>query len=147
MGTFATGVTVITSGEDDDFRAMTANAFTSVSLDPLSILVCVNQSSHMHGVISATGVFAVSVLARDQEALARACAKPDSPESALQGVPFTRGKTGSPLIGGSLAYIDCRVAASTAFGTHTIFVGEVIDLGAIAGDPLLFYKGQYATLS
>jgi flavin reductase (DIM6/NTAB) family NADH-FMN oxidoreductase RutF len=126
---------------------MTANSVTSVSLDPLSVLVCVNREAVTHGILSAGGVFCVNILSAAQEALSRACARPDTPEADLQGVPYRAGVTGSPVLEGALAYIDCRVAGSAEFGTHTVFIGEAADLGAGEGTPLLFYRGAYARLA
>jgi flavin reductase (DIM6/NTAB) family NADH-FMN oxidoreductase RutF len=125
---------------------MTANSVTSVSLDPMSVLVCVNREAITHGVLSAGGVFCVNVLSAEQEALSRGCARPDTPEAALSGVPYHTGVTGAPILEGALAYLDCRVAASMEFGTHTIFVGEAVDIAAADAEPLLFYRGKYATL-
>ena len=147
MGLFATGVTVVTTAHDGQVRGMTANSVTSVSLEPLSVLVCVNREAITHRILAGAGVFCVNILSDAQEALSRACARPDTPEADLQGVPYRPGITGAPIIEGALAYLDCRVAASLEFGTHTIFVGETIDLGATEGRPLLFYRGAYAQLS
>ena len=144
MGHFATGVTVVTTAHNGEVRGMTANSVTSVSLDPLSVLVCVNKDAITHGVLSKGGVFCVNVLSDQQEALSRACARPDTPEAGLAGVPYRTGATGAPILEGALAYLDCRVSAVMEFGTHTIFVGEAVDLDNSDGEPLLFYRGKYA---
>lgn len=144
MGHFATGVTVVTTAHDGEVRGMTANSVTSVSLKPLSVLVCVNREAITHRILSAGRVFCVNVLTDEQEALSRACAQPDTPEAGLEGVPYRVGESGAPILEGALAYLDCRVSASFEFGTHTIFVGETIDLAANEGRPLMFYRGQYA---
>jgi flavin reductase (DIM6/NTAB) family NADH-FMN oxidoreductase RutF len=147
MGCFATGVTVVTTVHGDTARGMTANSVTSVSLDPLSVLVCVNREAVTHGVLSASGVFCVNVLSDQQEALSRGCARPDTPEAALTGVAYRAGVTGAPILEDALAYLDCRVAATMEFGTHTIFVGEAVDVAAVDVEPLLFYRGKYARLA
>jgi flavin reductase (DIM6/NTAB) family NADH-FMN oxidoreductase RutF len=146
MGHFVTGVTVVTTAHGDEVRGMTANSVTSVSLDPLSVLVCVNREAITHRILTGGGVFCVNVLSDQQEGLSRACARPDTPEAELKGVSFQRGATGAPVLDGALAYLDCRVAGSMEFGTHTIYVGEVVDLGAADGKPLVFYRGQYTAL-
>jgi flavin reductase (DIM6/NTAB) family NADH-FMN oxidoreductase RutF len=146
MGHFATGVTVITTAHNGEVRGMTANSVTSVSLDPLSVLVCVNREAITHGILSGGGVFCVNVLTDDQEQLSRGCAKPDTSEARLEGVPYHIGTSGAPVLDEALAYLDCRVSAAFEFGTHTIFVGEPVDLGAAAGQPLLFYRGKYVNL-
>ncbi len=147
MGCFATGVTLITTAHDGQVRGMTANSVASVSLEPLSVLVCVNREALTHPPLAASGIFCVNVLAADQEALARACARPDTPEAMLEGVSYSRGVTGAPVLEGALAFLECQVAASFEFGTHTIFIGEAVALGASAAEPLLFYRGRYSRLA
>ncbi|MPZ14561.1 MAG: flavin reductase [Chloroflexi bacterium] len=143
MGYFATGVTVVTTAHNATVRGMTANSVASVSLDPLSVLVCVNREAITHRILSAGGVFCVNILSDKLEALARACARPDSPEAELTGVPFHPGESGAPVLDDALAYIDCRVGKTAEFGTHTVFFGEAVDVGTREGLPLFFYRGQY----
>lgn len=146
-GLFATGVTIVTSAVGAAVRAMTANSLTTVSLDPVSMLVCVNHAAVTHGVISAAQAFCVNVLGEDQASLSRACARPDTPEARLEGVDYRSGVTGMPVLKEALAYFDCKVAASIEFGTHTIFIARVVDFGESEGQPLLFYRGRYETLA
>ena len=146
MGHSATGVTIVTTRNGDEVRGMTANSVTSISLDPLSVLVCVNRDAISHRVLSAGRTFCVNILSDQQEALSRACARPDTPEAGLEGVPYRTGESGAPIIEGALAYLDCRVTTSFEYGTHTIFVGEPIDLSFSDGKPLLFYRGRYAAM-
>ena len=146
MGHFATGVTLITTAHDGEVRGMTANSFTSVSLDPLSVLVCVNREAITYRVLNGSRVFCVNILARDQEALSRACARPDAPEAGLHGVAYHLGATGAPILDHAIAYMDCRVAGSFEFGTHTMFIGEPVEVSASGGQPLLFYLGKYNTV-
>ncbi len=146
MGHFATGVTVITTAHDGEVRGMTANSVTSVSLEPLSVLVCVNHEAITHRILSGGGVFCVNILTDEQEQLSRACARPDTPEAGLEGVPYHIGASGSPVLDNALAYLDCKVSATFEFGTHSIFVGEPVDLGYTPSQPLLFYRGKYAKL-
>jgi len=147
VGRFATGVTVVTTAHDGEVRGMTANSFTSVTLEPISVLICVNREAITHRILSAAGVFGVNILTADQEALSRTCARPDTPEASLEGVPYHRGETGAPILDEALAYLDCRVAGSFEFGTHTIFIGEVVDGGFADGTPLIFYQSAYARLA
>ncbi|MSQ23245.1 MAG: flavin reductase [Chloroflexi bacterium] len=146
MGLFATGVTILTSAHGSTVRAMTANAVASVSLDPLSLLVCVNRSAIMHDVLSRGGGFCVNFLKASQEHLARACARPDSAEASLSGVEYQLGKNGAPILTEAMGYVECAVATALDFGTHTIFVGTVLAFGGSEGDPLLFFGGKYAGL-
>ena len=146
MGHFATGVTVITTAHNGEVRGMTANSFTSVSLEPLSVLICVNREAITHRVLSGGQVFCVNVLRRDQEGLSRGAARPDTPEAALQDVPYRTGETGAPILDEAVGYLDCRVRGSFEFGTHTIFVGEVVDAAASGGEPLVYYLSKYTTV-
>src|SRR2546428_3398566 len=86
MGCFATGVTLITTAHEGQVRGMTANSVASVSLEPLSVLVCVNREALTYPLLNASGVFCVNVLSSEQEAISRACARPDTPEAGLEGV-------------------------------------------------------------
>ena len=147
MGCFATGVTLITTAHDGKVRGMTANSVASVSLEPLSVLVCVNREALTYPLLAASGIFGVNVLASDQEPLSRACARPDTPEAMLEGVSYSLGATGVPILDGALAFLECRVTASFEFGTHTIFIGEAVALGSADAEPLLFYRGRYARLA
>ncbi len=148
MGLFATGVTVVTSHIEGQLFAMTANAITSVSLDPVLVLVCVDKTAFTHEAIEKTGVFAVSILDQSQEHLSRRFAtKPQPGENILEGVDYHLSTLGCPLIDGSLAYLDCRVYAAYPGGDHTIFLGEVQEASvATEGPPLIFYRSRYAAL-
>ncbi|MFR9798347.1 flavin reductase family protein [Streptomyces sp. MS06] len=149
FGRFATGITVLTAGREDP-RGMTANSFTSVSLSPPLILVCVMRSASMHRVIEEHGAFAVSVLSADQEAVARHFADRTRPrgEKEFAAVDAVAGpNTGAPVIRGALAWFECSLAAVHDGGDHSIFVGEVRDLGCGGDDDaLLYYAGAYRLL-
>jgi flavin reductase (DIM6/NTAB) family NADH-FMN oxidoreductase RutF len=145
MGHFATGVTILTTALGEDLHGMTANAVCSVSLDPLLALVCVNKQGRTHAVLSESGVFALNVLAEEQEHLSRLFAD-DAVDAAhsLTGLSYRRGVTGAPILTDCLAYVECRVVAAYAGGDHTIFVGAVEDVGVLReGEPLLFFRGAY----
>ena len=149
MGRFATGVTVITTRVGDELHGMTANAFTSVSLNPVLILVCVDKSADTHDILAQAGTFAVNILGREQEAISRALAtKKGERDTKLDGVPHTFGVSGSPLIDGSVAYLDCVTVKQYEGGDHTIFLAEVVDASESGeGEPLVFYAGQYGEFS
>lgn len=146
MSRFATGVTVITVG-GEHLHAMTANAFSSVSLDPPSVLCSVGHSAVMHGALTSAGRFAVNILGVEQEQLARHFADKNRTLGAAQfdGVPWTPGEhTGAPLLGGSLAWLECELTAAHAFGDHTIFIGTVVGAGQFnEGRGLLFVDGRF----
>jgi flavin reductase (DIM6/NTAB) family NADH-FMN oxidoreductase RutF len=145
MGNFATGVTILTTAVGEETHGMTANALCSVSLDPLLVLVCVNKQARSHDALSRSGVFALNVLAEEQEHLSRLFAySAVETEHSLAGISCRRGVTGAPILVDSLAYVDCRVTATYPGGDHTIFVGSVEDAAVLrVGRPLLFFRGAY----
>jgi flavin reductase (DIM6/NTAB) family NADH-FMN oxidoreductase RutF len=146
LGAFATGVTVITTRGHDHLYGMTANAFSSVSLDPPLVLVCVIAGTEGQRVISANGIFAVNVLCAEQEAVSRYFAARDRPRGldAFRDVPHDSGVTGAPLIEGAAAYLDCRVHAEHEAGDHVIFLGEVLAVSVDdEAEPLIFHRGGY----
>jgi flavin reductase len=146
FGAFATGVTVVTVGGPAP-HGMTASSFTSVSLDPPLVLVCIGRSAIMHRSLSAAGCFGVSVLAAHQENIARHFADSwRSPGRAqFEAVDCQPGRlTGVPLISGSLARFECVLWRSYDGGDHTIFTGKLLTLEPVAADDaLLFFRGQF----
>ncbi len=145
MGCFATGVTVITVDQDGEVHGMTANAFTSVSLDPMLVLVCVDHRARTHAHLHARKRFGVNVLAGDQQAIseyyARSTDTHQHPEDA--GARFERTSLGTPVLQGALAYLECRLHSAQKAGDHTIFIAEVEDVLVREGEPLLFFRSQY----
>jgi flavin reductase len=150
LGLFATGVTVVTTEHENTLHGMTANAFASVSIDPLLVLVCVGLEAGLHELLPLSKRFAVTVLAHDQHALSEWFASPRRPlgddqfnEVRWFPAPFT----GCPVLEGGLAYVDCRVTDVLAGGDHSIFLGDVIDLAVLRDtDPLVFFAGGYHRL-
>jgi flavin reductase (DIM6/NTAB) family NADH-FMN oxidoreductase RutF len=146
LGAFATGVTVITTRGEDHSYGMTANAFSSVSLDPPLVLVCVISGTTGAEMIERNGAFTVNILAADQEPISRYFAWKDRPRGreAFTEIAHRLGATGCPIIDGVAAHLDCRLAAAHEAGDHLIYIGEVQAL-AIAPDaqPLLFHAGRY----
>jgi flavin reductase (DIM6/NTAB) family NADH-FMN oxidoreductase RutF len=146
VGAFATGVTVITTRGEQHAYGMTANAFSSVSLDPPLVLVCVISPSEGANHITANGVFAVNILSEEQEPLSRYFASRDRPRGrdAFRDVPHHIGASGAPIIEGVAAFLDCRLHSSHEAGDHLIFIGEVLELEVRdAGPPLVFHGGGY----
>jgi flavin reductase (DIM6/NTAB) family NADH-FMN oxidoreductase RutF len=148
IGHFATGVTVITTAVDGMLHGMTANAITSVSLDPLLLLVCVDKTAHTHGQLLANPFFTVNILSVSQEGVSRLFAEKGPPEKGtLRGVPFRQGANGVPVLSEAVAYIECAISDQWDAGDHTIFIASVSD-GAIENDvaPLIFFRGGYRRL-
>ncbi|HXH68192.1 MAG TPA: flavin reductase family protein [Candidatus Limnocylindrales bacterium] len=149
-GTFATGVTIITVERDPGVvHGMTANSFTSVSLDPLLVLVCVSHDARLLSFLKSQRRFGVGILREDQQALSEHFAKCEqSPEAdARLGIRYRWTSTGIPLLEGALAELACNVVAEHPAGDHSIFLGEVESMQCQDGQPLLFHRGQYRRLA
>ena len=146
LGAFATGVTVITTrGEAHDY-GMTATAFSSVSLDPPLVLVCVISGSAGADLIPRNGVFAANILSSGQEAISNYFASRDRPRGrdAFAEIPHREVATGAPVIDDVAAFLDCRLAETHEAGDHIIFIGEVVALGVDPEvEPLLFHGSRY----
>lgn len=151
MGTFPTGVTVLTSGHGDESEGMTANAVISVSLSPLLFLVSVHRETRIAPRIKETGCYAVSLLSANQEGLSRLFASPErsSGLSAVRSLGGGYGRTGAPLAAGALAAIECELEAVYPGGDHELFLGRVVavHLGDTRRGPLVFHEGGYPFLS
>jgi flavin reductase (DIM6/NTAB) family NADH-FMN oxidoreductase RutF len=142
LSQFATGVTVVLTRDAAGAPAgLTVNAFTSVSLHPPLVLVCVAQRSDAHDPLAQRGIFGVSVLAASQEDVSRRFAW-RGPEK-FEGFVLEHGETGALLVPGAVAQLECAVVAAHPAGDHTIFVGEVKVLRASPGAPLLYHRGAY----
>ena len=150
MSHFPTGVTVVTSGQEERAEGMTANAVMSVSLNPLLFLVSVHKDARLNPRIKEEGYFAVSLLADDQEGLSRLFASPErsSGLQAIHSLGGGYGSTGAPLAAGALAVIECELAEVYAGGDHDLFLGRVVEvrLGDTRKGPLVFHEGTYPTL-
>ncbi|GAA3071272.1 flavin reductase family protein [Streptosporangium carneum] len=150
FGMFATGVTVVTVGGGTP-HAMTANSFTSVSLDPPLVLVCVGRSAIMHGCLTEEGAFGVSVLAAHQEPVARHFSNRWRTLGAAQfdTVDWLPGSlTGAPLLEGTLARFECELWRTYDGGDHSIFIGKVLSLEQRDDqDALLFFHGRFRQIT
>ncbi len=139
---FPTGVTIVTTMLDGQPKGFTANAFASVSLEPPMILICVNRQARSHPIIAAAGVFCVNVLALEQGDLARLFAQKGAPDP-FGAIGYHTAVTGSPVLDGSLAHLDCTLAEEHSVGTHTVFIGEVVASDARDGAPLGYFNMDY----
>jgi flavin reductase (DIM6/NTAB) family NADH-FMN oxidoreductase RutF len=149
MGSFPTGIAVLTAErEDHQVHGMTANSLTSVSLDPLLILVCVDQDARLLTYLKMQRRFGVNILKDTQQQISELFAKPEQEpeEEARLGVRFRWTESRIPLLEDALAHMGCNVVAQYMSGDHTIFVGEVESLELKEGEPLLHYRGKYRGL-
>ena len=144
IGRFATGVTVVTTNDRRTPYGTTASAMTSVSLDPPTLLVCMNRASETGQAIERSGHFAVNVLAEGQDGIARDFARKGSDFSGHASVA---GRRGDPLFTGALAAFECRVVDAHQAGTHTIVVGAVESATGGDGMPLAYFCGMFGRLS
>ena len=146
MGHFATGVTIITTrGADGTPYGLTANAFTSLSLDPPLCIVCVDRRAESFAHFYDSKVFTVNILTRAQEELSNRFAK--SGGDKFTGVATVAGHHGAPLIAGALAHIECVITDTLEGGDHVIHVGRVERFDIVGGEPLLFFQGRYRRLA
>jgi len=147
MGHFATGITVVTATLPEGKRfGFTVNAFSSVSLNPPLVLICVVNGGEAEASMAAAEHFAVNILADDQENLSRQFSSrvPDR----YEGVQAKPGASGAPLLSGCIGYLECRKAAAHPAGDHTIIVGEVLIAEARdEGLPLLYFRSGYRKVS
>jgi flavin reductase (DIM6/NTAB) family NADH-FMN oxidoreductase RutF len=146
MGRFATGVTIVTVDLDGEVHGMTANAFASVSLDPMLVLVCVDHTTRTHAHLHAKKRFGINVLSEDQRVISEYYARPERDHEHAEeeaGARFERTRHGTPMLQGSLAYLECRLHSAEEAGDHTIFIAEVEDVVVQEGEPLLFFRGKY----
>jgi flavin reductase (DIM6/NTAB) family NADH-FMN oxidoreductase RutF len=152
-GQFATGIVVIAATTEGVTHAMTVNAFTSVSLDPLLVLVCVEKAARFHDAVLAAGTWAVSVLSEDAEKTARWLATRGRPlDGQLDQHPHHPGTvTGAPILDDALSALECRTYAVHEGGDHSIVVGEVLAVHAPPATedspgPLIYHAGRYRRL-
>ncbi|MBI3896650.1 MAG: flavin reductase family protein [Acidobacteria bacterium] len=145
LGHFATGVTVVTTRQRSGAPwGFTVNSFTSVSLSPPLILVCVDHNSESSRAMKESEYFAVNFLAADQEEISRRFATKSA--DRFRDLTYSEGVHGSPLIAGCLGFVECRKVASHSHGDHSIIIGEVLEAEVHGGYPLLFYGSAYARL-
>jgi len=145
---WATGVTVVTSLALGKPVGITANSFTSLSLDPPQVLISVNKRLFTHAAIRASGVFAASILrAADEELGKRFAGLIPEVEDRFAGLETFSASTGCPILADALAWVDCEVRHAYDGVDHTIFVGEVVAAGADhSGSPLIYYNRKWRTL-
>ncbi|HET7354888.1 MAG TPA: flavin reductase family protein [Gaiellaceae bacterium] len=140
VGEFATGVTIVTAEADGNPAGMTLNSFTSVSLDPLLVLVSLGHGSRTLAALSTNGHFAISILQRGQREVAVDFAERNAP-FPLKHV--RRRDDGYLVVEGAAAVLCCRVVETVRAGDHDLALGEVVDIEHGGGEPLIFYRGRF----
>jgi len=150
LGHFPTGVTVVTvEREPGKIHGMTANSFTSVSLDPMLILVCVDHRAKMLPLLEKKKRFGVSVLKAGQEAISEYFAKGEQSDETEErlSIRYRQTSSGIFVLENVLLQLTCRVVASHVAGDHTIFIGAVEDAETHEGEPLLYFRGEYRRIA
>lgn len=147
MSLFATGVTIVSAMHESKPYGLTVNSFTSVSIRPPLILICIAKGKKAHAVIEKSSYFCVNILTKDQENLCLRFADPRIEDVRFEGVDYYLDEYGCPRIKGCLAYITCKNVLGYEGGDHTIFLAEVLKMDkGIDALPLIFFKRSYTTL-
>ena len=145
LGSFPTGVTVVSClDKNKNPLGFTANSFTSVSLDPQLISICIDKESFNIDSFSITKHFAVSVLSEDQQSISTTFATPN--EDRFQNVEWRTEDTGSPIIENAVAWFDCNTRQVIDAGDHLIIIGEIIAFDSSPKTPLMYLRGNYVNL-
>lgn len=151
MGRFVTGVAMLTTRSRDLDYAMTVNAITSVSLEPMLLLVCIDLEARLHDTVIDAGFWGLSVLSAGDRAAADWMATRGRPvHGQLDRIPHHHGPaTGVALLDNALSTFECRTTAVHPSGDHSIVVGEVVSMttAAQSGEALVYYRGRYGTLA
>lgn len=147
MGVFPTGVTVVSSRRTDgDPCGLTVNSFTSVSLDPPLVLVCIDRSSSVHDCLVGASLFTVSILGAHQREMARRFAAHPS-ETRFRDEEWRAESDGALVPEGAAAWVVCDLEGVHEGGDHSILVGRVRSMGAGGAEALVFYRGRYGTVA
>jgi flavin reductase (DIM6/NTAB) family NADH-FMN oxidoreductase RutF len=145
MGRFASGVTIVTAIDaDGTAHGMTVSAFSSLSLSPPLVVVCIDEAASMYDVLATCEHFAVNILASTQERIARRFA--DTGAQRFEGIGFRTGETGAPVLNDVLAHVECKRVSTTVAGDHSIIIGETLATSMRDARPLLYYRGGFAQL-
>ncbi len=149
LARWASGVAVVCTRDPSDLvYGLTVSSFSSLSLDPPLILACIANRSRFLPMVQQSGRFAVSILHRDQEAMSNAFARPGrEPAPACEGVEVRSTPSGQPVVEGAMAWLDCTLHDTVVAGDHTVVIGRVEASFAGQGDPLLYYRRAYRTVT
>jgi flavin reductase (DIM6/NTAB) family NADH-FMN oxidoreductase RutF len=143
---FASGVAVITASGSDGAVGMTTNAFTSLSIDPLLVLVCFDRTARTLPIVSQSGRFAVNILRDHHGELSGRFASKLPAERKFDAVDY-HTEHGAPVLTGALAWLVCELRELRPGGDHEIAIGAVVAMDHGDGDPLVWYRGRYTTVA
>jgi flavin reductase (DIM6/NTAB) family NADH-FMN oxidoreductase RutF len=143
LGSWTSGVSIITSRAGDEIHGMTVSDFSGASLDPPLALVCASKTSVTTGLIEKGRCFGVNVLGVDQSDLSNKFASKKDEFKRFEGVDFYEAETGAPLLTNALVNLDCRLVAVHDAGDHVLCVGEIESAEINEGEPLVFFRGSY----
>jgi flavin reductase (DIM6/NTAB) family NADH-FMN oxidoreductase RutF len=141
LGHFASGVTVVTTSYEQTNYGITVSSFSSLSLVPPLVLICIDRQVSSHTALEQAGVFAVNILAEEGERLSRHFATRE--HDKFKGIAYHQDQTGVPLLDEALATLECRIVQQVPGGDHTIFIGEVVAAATRPGKPLIYYRSGY----
>ena len=145
LGSFPTGVTVVSClDKDNNPLGFTANSFTSVSLDPQLISICIDKESFNIDTFSITEHFAVSILSESQQSISTTFATPN--EERFKDIDWRSEDTGSPIISNAVAWFDCKTEQVVDAGDHLILIGKIISFDSSPKTPLMYLRGNYVNL-
>jgi len=145
LGQFATGVTVITTLDGDgEPHSMTANAFSSICLDPPTVMVCVAHGTHTHGYLEKTSRFGVNILKQEQQDLGAYFARKPEDRTGDVSYHYSEAADKTPVLDDSMVFFGCEVKGAHVYGDHTIYVGEVKEMRRNdSSAPLMFYNSRW----
>ncbi len=139
---FITGVTIVTASDDDGRpRGLALNAFSSVTVSPAMVLVCVNKTSSTHDVLFSARTFAVNLLANDQVHVAKRFASKS--DDKFSGLDWHSSEYGSPIIDGSCAHLEAEISMRVRTSTHTVFFGRVLTAKSTETPPLIYFGARF----
>ena len=149
FGHFPTGITVIGMNNDGQLSGITANSVTSVSLDPMLLLVCIAKKAASHNKLKNAGNFSINFLSNNQKDVSQFFASSSNADTPMGDFEYRLGNNESPILSDVIAWVECSIIDWFPGGDHSIVVGEVSDMN-IENDsyqPLIYYNGQYGELA
>lgn len=148
MRFWTTGVTIVTAAHEGVQHGMTVSSFMSLSLTPPQVLISLAQDTRTHNLVSRSGSFGISILSSAQQEISdRFAGRVADEQNRLAGLETFTLASGSPMLSGALAYLDCQVVTTLGSGSHTIFIGEVLAAQHVEdGHPLVYFNREYKQL-